>query len=285
MEEINYLSEPNQSIDTLGLGVFDGFHLGHQELFKHCDALLTFYPHPEFVLKPDTQLKLLTTLNERREIIPSIFIIEFTKSFSQLSPQAFLQALLEKINPKKIIVGFDFRFGHKKEGDINTLKKWGDTNNIEIKTIEPFYFNDELVKSSAIRTYLEIGKFDEAITLLGHSYLIKGTVVNGENRGSEIGFPTANLDVDPKKLIPSPGVYKGRAKVKGVVLDAAIYIGNKPTFGVYKKQIEVHILNFDDSIYGSKITIDLTGKIRDEKQFNSKDELVNQIKKDVESIR
>ncbi|RAP38149.1 riboflavin biosynthesis protein RibF [Candidatus Marinamargulisbacteria bacterium SCGC AAA071-K20] len=285
MAEINFLSKPTNPIQTLGLGVFDGFHLGHKALSNNCDALLTFYPHPEFVLRKDTTLKLLTTIEERKAIFKNMFIIEFTKDFSKLTATQFLEDVIKKeINPKKIIVGYDFCFGYKREGDLSLLKDWGTKNNIEIETIEPFKHHGVIVKSSHIRESLKEGRFDEAIANLGHPYLIKGEVVEGENRGSKIGFPTANVQVDAKKLVPASGVYEGTVFYQDQKLKAAIYIGKKPTFGNFQKHIEVHILNFNKQIYGDILSVWLCKKIRSEKKFNSTQDLINQIQKDVKSI-
>ena len=285
MEEVNFLSKPKEKTNILGLGVFDGFHLGHQELANKCDALMTFYPHPEFVLHDKTTLKLLTTLDERKDIFSKIFIIEFTKEFSRLSASDFLNQVIKKqIGPKKIVVGYDFSFGHNREGNIPFLKEWGKKNNIEIECVEPHTYNGKIVKSSYIRDCLKEGAFKEAISYLGHPYLIKGAVVKGENRGHKMGFPTANISVSYKKLVPACGVYKGHVLYKNKQLPAAIYIGNKPTFGNYDRQIEVYILDFNDSIYGEIISIELTEKIRSEKQFKTEEDLITQIKKDIKNV-
>jgi riboflavin kinase / FMN adenylyltransferase len=285
MEDVKFLSRPKETVQTLGLGVFDGFHLGHKALADKCDALMTFYPHPEFVLKDDTNLKLLTTLDERKVLFKKIFIIEFTKNFSKMTALEFLETVIKKeINPKKIVVGYDFCFGYKREGNLDFLKTWASKNNIEIECIDPFTYEGNIVKSSHIRECLTEGRFDEAVSYLGHPYLIMGEVVKGENRGSKIGFPTANVSVDFKKLVPISGVYKGRVFYANKTWPAAIYIGSKPTFGTYDRHIEVHILNFDETIYGEKLSVEITGKIRSEKQFKTTADLVSQIKEDVKLI-
>lgn len=285
MGVVKFLSKGSNKTSVLGIGVFDGFHKGHQYLAKQCDSLLSFYPHPSAVLKKVSEIKLLTTLEERLHYFPNLFSIDFTPEFASISAETFLKmVVLEQIKPEKCIIGYDFKFGKDRLGNIQMLERWGEENNVEIEIIEPISSSDEIVKSSKIRTYLNDGYFDRAIGLLGHSYLIMGKVIKGEQRGRKMGFPTANIAVPDEKLIPDCGVYKGKIRVQGQSYLSAVYIGKKPTFGVYHKQIEAHILNFNESIYDEKVSLELTGKIRSEMKFDSSEDLISQIKNDVAAV-
>ena len=269
------------NINCLGLGVFDGIHLGHQQLLNQADALLTFEPHPISILKNIT-VQRLTTAKELPFYIPQLFTLEFTKNISEMSAEDFLnKIILAEINPKKIVVGYDYHYGHKREGNIDTLKLWGKQNNIEIIEIEPFLYKEQLVKSRIIRTAITETNFNQGIEWLGHSYLIKGIVIEGEGRGKKIGFPTANIKVEANKCIPQYGVYKGKTSIKGKTYKAMIYIGNKPTFNSNFTAIEIHILNFNTSIYNQEIDVFLEEKIRNHKKFESTDQLIQQIEKDI----
>ena len=269
------------TINCLGLGVFDGIHQGHQQLLKEADALLTFEPHPITILK-NIQVNRLTTKEELPFYIPQLFTLEFTKDIATMSSDDFLNdIILKKINPKKIVVGYDYHYGHKKEGNIATLKQWGTDNHIDIIEINPFTINNIPIKSRLIRKTLTEDNFNQGIEWLGHSYLIKGTVIKGDGRGKTIGFPTANIAVSTNKCIPQYGVYKGTTTINQTSYNAMIYIGNKPTFNHTHRSIEVHILNFDQDIYNQTIDVFLEKKIRDHQKFDSTETLIAQIKDDI----
>lgn len=268
-------------IHCLGLGVFDGIHLGHQQLLKHADALLTFEPHPISVLK-NIKVNRLTTAEELPYYVPQLFTLEFNQNTATMSANQFLDdIILKQINPKKIVVGYDYHYGHNREGNIETLIAWGIKNSIEIIEIEPFTYKEQLVKSRVIRTALTEKNFNQGIKWLGHSYLMKGTVIKGEGRGHQIGIPTANIKVAPLKCIPQYGVYKGKANYNNKLFNAMIYIGDKPTFNSNYTSIEVHILDFNNMIYNESIDIFIEEKIRDDIKFKSKDDLIKQIHQDI----
>ena len=279
-----------RNIKTLGIGVFDGLHLGHRVIAEKCDTLLTFSPHPDLVLNKTPQLKRLTTIEELqllcKLIDKTLITLRFSKKVATLSPTEFLNTyILSKLKPSKIIVGYDFRFGKKKEGTIPFLIEWAKTHDISVSHIEPVQCdNKTIIKSSLIRQYLKDGAFDKACEYLGHPYLISGRVIPGEGRGHHLGFPTANIQTKPSKLIPKSGVYSGNIKIGQKHYPCMIYIGKKPTFNNNTLSIEVHIPYFNKNIYGKQVHVFMEKKIRDEMTFLSSSDLVKQIKKDLISL-
>ncbi len=282
---ITLFGVPETPIHTLGLGVFDGLHRGHMAIASHCQALLTLSPHPALVLGKKTSLEVLSTLPELRHLFPQVIHLPFTKEISQLEPTVFLEALIfHQLAPKKIIVGYDYRFGVGGKGDFAFLQNWATGHGIETVQIPPYAYQGQVVKSSDIRTYLLEGQFDKAIALLGHPYLIIGNVVHGEGRGKKLGFPTANLQLPKHKLVPKLGVYAGTVLIKKESLPAIIYIGKKPTFGEHAVVVEVHIPGFDQVLYGQDLAVFLTKKIRGEMVFSGPEALVQQIQLDLTAI-
>ncbi len=272
-------------VNSVGLGVFDGLHRGHRALSKHCDAILTFYPHPKSVLNKQAERNYLTTLDELQSLFPHLITLKFTTELSQLSAREFLNTIiLEQIKPKRIVVGYDYHFGYKREGDFAFLKTWATQHNIDAICIAPFEIGGSPVKSGRIRGLLLDGHFDDAIHLLGHPYVISGDVIKGEGRGKTLGFPTANLHVSALKLIPSKGVYGGRVSIQGHERLCIVYIGNKPTFGGQERGVEVHIPGFSDNLYDQHVSVSLTQFIRGEQHFDSSEALVSQIKKDIKVL-
>ncbi|MFA5879779.1 MAG: riboflavin biosynthesis protein RibF [Candidatus Margulisiibacteriota bacterium] len=269
--------------ERLGLGVFDGYHLGHQELAKNCSHLLTFWPHPDILLKKNSELAMLTTLRELRFYQKNLLVLRFDQDIARFSALKFLNEIIyKKLQPKVLVVGYDFHFGYQMQGDVNFIKNWAEKFKSEVVKIEPVSFQNQFVKSSLIRKYFSENKFEEAINLLGHSYLIIGKVIQGEGRGRTLGFPTANLKLPDFKLVPNNGVYKGQVLLDNYFYQALIYIGNKPTFrGKFSKNIEVYILNFAGDLYNKQLKVFLEAKGRDEIVFPNQSELIVQIKKDL----
>lgn len=286
MSEINFIGMPSQPITSLGLGVFDGLHIAHQHLAEHCDGLLTFHPHPDLVLRKDTDLKHLTTLDELQELFPNVVALAFNRDVAQLSPIAFLDLIKETFNPKQIVVGYDYRFGHKREGDFSVLSNWAAQHGITVKEISMFSRDNEAVKSGQIRRLLRTGEFHKSLELLGHDYAISGTVIPGEGRGKNLGFPTANIRVDAIKLLPEPGVYSAWTRIDGVQYLCIVYIGNKPTFDTeQEKGVEIHIPNFDGDLYSQPVRVYLNGFIRGQEKFESAEALISQIQQDITEIK
>jgi riboflavin kinase/FMN adenylyltransferase len=272
---------------SLGLGVFDGVHLGHQALLSHCSHALTFYPHPAHVLKKNSALQLLTTHEEMKSLIPNLLVLEFTEAISQMSPDIFLETvILKQFSPQQLVIGYDYCFGRHRMGNASYLLEWGKAHGIKVLVIPPVTLGGEPVKSSRIRTELLNGNFNHAIELLGHSYPLSGTVIHGQHRGAPLGFPTANLDIEAFKLIPCNGVYGGHVTIDGTRYKAGIYIGNRPTFKdeLPKHQVEVHIIGFSGNLYDQPFCVEVTSQIRPELNFESLDQLKQQIEEDLTKI-
>lgn len=280
----NYLIPPNGPCNTLGMGVFDGIHLGHQAITKQCDTVLSFHPLPNLILDPNSDIQYITTPKERQHILPSIIVLEFSKELSQLSATDFLEQVVAPLSPKKIIVGYDFKFGYKQEGSTDFLRNWCQQQNIAFQTVEPVKSDTDIIyKSSLVRKALRSDP-NHAIELMGHPYVIIGKVIRGDNRGKELGYPTANIEMDPKKVYPKPGVYKGSAIVEGTRYKAGIYIGHRHTFDKTELSCEAHLLNFNQDLYNQDLTLEIESFIRDDMSFDSKEALQGQIKKDLQAI-
>lgn len=285
----------------LTIGTFDGVHAGHQEIIRRINRIaleingetivLTFHPHPRMVLQPDdASLKLLNTPDEKIRLlshygIDNLILIPFSKEFSRLSAQQYVEDFLwKKIRPRKIVIGYDHRFGNKREGDINLMRTLADKLRFEVVEIEAQMVENISVSSTKIRNALLTGDLETANSLLGRYYSISGKVVRGDQRGTKFGFPTANISVrDPHKLIPASGVYAVRVVVDGEMYGGMLNIGMRPTFNGQHETIEVHIFDFAQNIYGTQINIEFVGSIRKEIKFKSADELVAQLAKDKET--
>ena len=267
-------------------GTFDGVHLGHQKIIHRLNEIaarvggssvvITYWPHPRLVLFPDdTSLKLLNTFEEkaillRRAGVQHLLRIPFTKEFSSISSLEFIQKILvEKIGTKKLVIGYDHRFGKNREGSFNELKENGPGFGFEVEEIPRQEVDEITISSSAIRRHLAMGEIRQANQLLGRAYGISGRVVNGEKLGRVLGFPTANIDTDSgHKLIPSEGIYAVRINYGGDIFDGMLYIGKRPTLGGTRQTIEVNIFDFNKSIYGESLTIHLIEQIRGDSTFS-----------------
>lgn len=281
-------------------GTFDGVHVGHQtillklkEIAQHAKGetvLLTYWPHPRFVLNPDDEsLKLLTTFEEKTKLLKNLGIdhlvsIPFTKSFSQMSSEDFIrEILIEKIGTKKLVIGYDHRFGKNREGSFEHLKANASSYGFEVVEISRQDVDDVTVSSTKIRKALEHGEISIANEFLGRPYSISGLVIPGDKRGRIIGFPTANIYVKEKyKLIPGDGIYAVKVIHQGEEYNGMLNIGYRPTFGGQDKTIEVNIFNFNKDIYQQNLTLHLISNIRREIKFNNAEELKEQLLKDKE---
>lgn len=279
-------------------GTFDGVHLGHQsilnrinEIAKRNDGesvLITYWPHPRLVLYPDdTSLKLLNTFEEKAELlglqgIDHLIRIPFTKNFSKLSSNEFIQkVLVETIGTKKLVIGYDHRFGNNREGRFEQLKENAPIYNFEVEEIPKQEIDHVGISSTKIRKALTSGDVDLAYTLLGNYYTITGRVVKGNRLGTVLGFPTANLEIDSKhKLIPADGAYAVFVKLRNKTLKGMLNIGYRPTVSGATKTIEVHIFDFDADLYGDNITIQFVKQMRAETKFDDIDQLKKQLKLD-----
>lgn len=283
---------------ALALGYFDGVHLGHQKVIAEAirsakdkglkSAIMTFDPHPSVVLKKNNEpIHYITPIKEKINIfnklgIDFIFIVHFTKDFANLLPQEFVDQYIIGLNVKHVVAGFDYSYGRMGKGTMETLpfhSRGEFTNHI----VPKFANGGKKVSSTLIRNSLKEGKVDQIPDLLGRYYITAGTVVHGDKRGRTIGFPTANVDLDEDYITPQLGVYAVRMKVSGEWINGVCNVGYKPTFNkeaTLKPSLEVHLLNFDDDIYGRVVEIEWIHYLRREQKFSSIDELVMQINKD-----
>lgn len=282
-------------------GTFDGVHTGHQEIIRRINKLasdgngeniiLTFHPHPRMVLhKDDSDLKLLNTLEEKINLlskygVDNLIITPFSKEFSQLTAEQYVENFIWKnFHPRKVVMGFNHRFGNNRTGDIALMTNMGKRLGFEVEEIEAQMVENISVSSTKIRYALNSGDIVTANSLLGHPYTLTGKVVTGERMGNQLGFPTANLKIqDADKLIPVHGVYAVLVKVDETIYGGMLNIGFRPTFNGKKQTIEVNIFDFNEEIYDMEIGIDLVASIRQEMKFNSADELKEQLKKDKET--
>ncbi|KJD34167.1 riboflavin biosynthesis protein RibF [Tamlana nanhaiensis] len=290
------INEPS----VVTIGTFDGVHIGHQKIIKRLvntskleglkSVVLTFFPHPRMVLQKESNIKLINTINERYAILNSLgldflLIKTFTKEFSRLSAEDFVkQILVDKLNAKKVIIGYDHRFGRNRNADINNLKVFGEKYGFAVEEISAQDIDDVSVSSTKIRKALLEGDITTANSYLGYTFMLNGTVTTGRGLGKTIHFPTANIAIEEDyKIIPKQGVYI----VKSVIDDAVFYgmmnIGVNPTVNGKKQTIEVHFFNFNADIYNKSLQIELLQRIRDEQKFESVEALTRQLTKDKET--
>ena len=282
---------------AITVGVFDGVHLGHQYLLKKLienaqrrglkSCVLSFYPHPSKVLSPRQQPCELTDPLERAERmlrlgIDRVVFINFDREFSHIRAEDFLKhVLFERLRCRYLLVGYDWRFGYRREGEVELAKEMGQRLGFEVETAEPFYKNGHIISSTYIRRLLHSGRLEEASEYLGENYWVKRKVVRGSGRGSSLGYPTANLGPS-ENLCLKEGVYAVR--VNEQFLGVANY-GFRPTFDGKTKVLEVHILDFEGNLRGERLKVEFLGFLREEKKFSSKDELIKQIERDIAIVK
>ncbi|WNH08824.1 bifunctional riboflavin kinase/FAD synthetase [Thalassobellus suaedae] len=282
------------------IGTFDGVHIGHQKIIKHLintgkkeglkSVILTFFPHPRMVLQKDSNIKLINTIDERSQILKDLgldylLIKKFTKDFSRLSAEDFVKDLLvDKLHAKKVIIGYDHRFGRNRNADINDLKIFGNLYGFDVEEISVQDIDDVAVSSTKIRNALSEGNIVKANSFLGYHFMLTGIVVKGKALGRQIDYPTANILIEENyKLIPKQGAYIVSSVIDDVLIYGMMNIGVNPTVNGEKETVEVHFLNYNSDIYGKKIQIDLLDRIRDEVKFESVEALKNQLAKDKET--
>jgi riboflavin kinase/FMN adenylyltransferase len=281
---------------TIVPGTFDGVHLGHLFLLERAKKIseetlltvLTFHPHPLIFLGEKREDFLLTTPEEKEELLKSagveeIITLTFNLELSRMTAERFFrEILLEKLLAKKIVVGEDFRFGKGREGDGEKLLNLGKIYNVKVFIFPSFKLKGKAVKSESIRKLLKMGEVKRAKEMLGRFYSIRGIVVKGKGLGKKIGYPTANLEVVKEKLLPAKGIYAVRAKIKEDIHDAICYIGDSPTVSNEGRlSLEVHIFEMERELVGEELEIFFIERIREERKFPSLKELINQIEKDI----
>lgn len=292
--------ERNFNNSVLTLGNFDGLHLGHQELIRMVtrraretgalSMVVTFRPHPLKILAPEKCPPLISTYEEKIRLFERLGIdvlvkIPFTVEFSSMMPEAFVKDILcETLGAREIFVGYNYRFGKGRKGNIDTLKKMGAELGFAVREVEQIALGDEVISSTKIRNLLKDGEVEHASRLLGRTYAITGIVVKGDGRGRGLGFPTANI-VPRHSIIPSNGVYAVRLFVRDRLYDGIANIGLRPTFDKKTLTLEVNVFDFDEDIYTEDIALYFIKKIRDEKKFSGPEELIRQIRSDIETAR
>jgi riboflavin kinase/FMN adenylyltransferase len=296
IQNISHFKEvPHQTVVTIG--TFDGVHLGHRKILERItnnakntglkSTVLTFFPHPRMVLQKDVDIKLLNTLEEKKQILESLgldylIIHPFTKQFSRLSAIDFVRDILvNNIKAKRIIIGYDHRFGRNRNANIKDLISFGNTFDFEVEEIPAQEIEDVSVSSTKIRKALLDGDVETANSYLSYAYMLTGIVKKGRGLGRDFGFPTANLHIPEEyKLIPKNGAYVVKSHLEGKDYFGMMNIGFNPTVDGSKKSIEVNFFEFDGNLYEKKIQVELLHRIRDEHKFNSIEELKEQLKKD-----
>ena len=295
------LARQSPEKDTLlTVGVFDGVHLGHQylisQLTKHAreqnllSGVVTFRQHPQEIMSPQTGLPFLTDLDQRinllkNEGVEAIFALSFTTELSRLSAREFVSLLKRYLRMRGLVIGHDFALGQNREGNETVLRKLGKEMDFSVKVVRAKLVNGELVSSTAIRKALANGDMKRVHRLIGRNFSFGGGVVTGAHRGKELGFPTANIEVNPGQALPPDGVYATWAYIDGEAYPSMTNIGQRPTFGNNKRAVEVYVLDYQSNLYGHELRIDLIDRLRDEKKFNSVQELKDQIAEDIKRGR
>ena len=297
-EELVKLSPKKDMLLTIG--VFDGVHLGHKYLISQLtenarqqnllSGVVTFRQHPKEVLSPQTKLPFLTDLTKRtallkNEGVDAIILLSFTHQLAQLSTSQFLNLLKKYLRMRGLIIGPDFALGRNREGNIDTLRSLGQDMNFSVTVIPPVMINGEVVSSTAIRNALTDGDMKRVIKLIGRPFSLNGQVTSGARRGSKLGFPTANLGIDPQQALPAEGVYATWAYIDDKAYQSMTNIGQHPTFPGSERTIEVLVLDYHNDLYGRELKIDIIERLRGEKKFDTAEELKKQIAEDIKQGR
>jgi len=294
----NNVSEFDSSIPTVvTIGTFDGVHLGHRKIIKRLinsaenghlqTALLTFYPHPRMVLQQSEDLKLINTIEERKLILEEtglehLIVHPFTMDFSRLSAREYVEEILVKsLNAKKIVIGYDHHFGRNRTANIEDLKEFGKEFDFEVLEISKQDIEDVAVSSTKIRRSLEDGDLETANKYLSLPFFLSGEIVRGKGLGKNMGYPTANMDIEESyKLIPKEGVYVVASVINGDKHFGMMNIGTNPTVGGQNRSIETYFFDLDKDLYGQHLHIQLLKRIRSEVKFDGLDALVEAMRAD-----
>ncbi|MFA9431266.1 bifunctional riboflavin kinase/FAD synthetase [Egicoccus sp. AB-alg2] len=299
--DVHDLAELTPVDSAVTIGNFDGVHRGHQVLLRRAvDAAhdrdaravaVTFDPHPAAVLRPGSEPPTLLATDERvarlLEVgVDLVVVLTFTRELSQLTPQAFVRdVLVRPMGARRVIVGTNFRFGHKAAGDVVTLVQEGEQHGFEVEAVTLLELDGVAISSTAVREHLAAGRIDWANQALGRPYHVRGEVVPGDGRGRTIGVPTANVDVPADRLVPANGVYAGTAGADGRRWPAVTNVGLRPTFAGTTRTVEAHLLDADADLYGHQLEVTFEHRLRDERRFDGIDALVAQIHADIDQAR
>ena len=283
------------------IGVFDGVHRGHQQLIGRAvqraratglpSVVLTFDPHPSEVVRPGSHPPVLSPVRRKADLVEELgvdvfCVLPFSTEFSRLAPDEFVHVVLvEKLHAAAVVVGENFRFGHRAAGDLDELRTLGRKFGFSTEGVPMLRDDDVTLSSTFVRSSIDAGEVGQAAQVLGRPHRIDGIVVRGEGRGRQLGYPTANVHSDKHVAVPADGVYAGWAVLRGDRLPAAISVGTNPTFEGRKRTVEAFILDFDQDIYGVELGVEFVERIRGMEKFDSVEELVEQMGRDVEKAR
>lgn len=294
-EKLENYSSKNPSVITIG--TFDGVHIGHRKIINQLTTisstdnlvsiLLSFFPHPKMVLQSNNEIKLINTINEKQDLLSALnldFLIikEFTKEFSRLSALEFVRDILvNKLNAKHIIIGYDHHFGRNRTANIQQLREFGELYDFTVTEILAQDIDNIAISSTKIRKALNNGDIKLANNYLGYNYFFNGTVIHGNNIGQTISFPTANIKIDESyKLVPKNGVYIVKSFIDNKCVFGMMNIGTNPTFNRKNQSIEIHFLDFNKNIYNQSLSVEMISRIRSEKKFSSVENLKKQLELD-----
>ena len=284
----------------LAIGVFDGVHVGHRHLIEELTdkasstgklaGVVTFRTHPAEFLNSYSNIQYLTSLGQRIKLLEDIGVdfvvpVVFDQEFSELRAKDFIVLLQRQLKMTGIVIGEDFAMGHKREGDTKTLVNMGKHMGFSVDVVDLLANSDSLITSTVIRKMIGMGKVEEASMFLGRNFVLEGKVVRGAGRGSGLGFPTANIETEKKMLLPGDGIYATWVDFDNKRYMASTSIGIRPTFDETERTIEAHLLDFSADIYGQLIRLEFIKLLRDEEKYDTVDELLVQIAKDVEITR
>lgn len=292
----NFNGTNSQKPLALSIGMFDGVHLGHQSIINKLNrisesknlesGILTFWPHPRKVFNPNDDLKLLNTIEEKTYLLQKnglqhLFLKEFDEDFRNLTGEEFVKKILvEKLQVKHLIIGYDHTFGKNRSGDFSLLKKMGPEFGFEVEQVEAVSYKDFNISSTQIRNALSNGNILSANEMLGYNYSISGTVIHGKKIGRTIGYPTANIEVDSIKLLPKNGAYIVDVFIKNHHYKGMLSIGTNPTVKGKTISVEVYILDFNEDIYGQEISVNFRDFLHEEIKFNGLEELMVKLDED-----
>jgi len=284
----------------LTIGVFDGVHLGHKYLLSELveqarlkdliSGVVTFKQHPQRLLKPQSSLPFLTNLPQKIKLlkdegVEAIITLSFTLELAQTGTHQFVSLLQKYLRMRGLVLGPDFSLGRNKEGNVAVLRALGQSMNFSLTVVPEITINGEVVSSTSIRNTLSRGNMRKVHDMLGRYFSLEGRVISGTGRGVELGFPTANLDIDPERALPADGIYATWTYIENQRYQSVTNIGKRPTFGESEQTVEVYILNFQGNLYRHELKIDIIKRLRREQRFDTIEELKKQIEEDIKQAR
>ncbi len=284
------------------IGAFDGIHMGHRKILGEVvllarglgvrGAVVTFDPHPMSVIQPGESPCLLTTTAEKAGLIRDVgldelAVMRFSPKLAERTAEWFVKnVLLARLNMRRLVIGYDFRFGRGREGDASYLKSLGEKHGFGVDIVPPVRYLGHPVSSTRVRTALVRGDVKSVARMLGRPYSVKGVVSRGEGRGRKLTYPTANLEIEGvRKMLPSQGIYAARVHLGSQVEPGAFYIGTKPTFGGRTESVEVHIIGWKGSLYGRRLEVSFVQRLRDDAEFGGEGALKKAIARDIARAR